>query len=119
MREVRLTFSPNAVIAVMVGRKPVPEESIRAVMALIFLWFVAWIVGTALLTVGDVDLVTASTAAITTLSNVGPGLARVGPTTNFAFFADWQTLVMVLLMWLGRLEFFALLALADRRFWRR
>lgn len=119
MREVRLTFSPNSVVAVMVGRKPVPEESIRAVMALIFLWFAAWIVGTALLTVGDVDLVTASTASITTLSNVGPGLARVGPTTNFAFFTDWQKLVMVLLMWLGRLEFFAILALVDRRFWRR
>lgn len=119
IREVRLTFSPNSVVAVMVGRKPVPEDSIRAVMALIYLWIVAWIVGTALLAVGDVDLVTASTAAITTLSNVGPGLGRVGPTTNFAFFADWQTLVMVLLMWLGRLEFFAVLALADPRFWRR
>ena len=60
----------------------------------------------------------AATASITTLSNVGPGLGRVGPTTNFAFFSDGQTLVMVLLMWLGRLEFFAILALADRRFWR-
>jgi trk system potassium uptake protein TrkH len=118
MREVRLTFSPNAVVAVMVGRKPVPEDSIRAVMALIYLWVLAWIVGTALLAVGDVDLVTAATASITTLSNVGPGLGRVGPTTNFAFFADWQTLVMVVLMWLGRLEFFAILALVDRRFWR-
>jgi trk system potassium uptake protein TrkH len=118
MREVRLTFSPNAVVAVMVGRKPVPEDSIRAVMALIYLWVLAWIVGTALLAVGDVDLVTAATAAITTLSNVGPGLGRVGPTANFAFFADWQTLVMVVLMWLGRLEFFAILALVDRRFWR-
>jgi len=119
LREVRLTFSPNSVVAVMVGRKPVPEESIRAVMALVALWFAAWLVGTALLTVGDVDLVTASTAAITTLSNVGPGLGRVGPATNFAHFMDWQKLVMVLLMWLGRLEFFAILSLFDPRFWRR
>jgi len=119
MREVRLTFSPNAVVAVTVGHKPVPEESIRGVMALIALWFLAWIVGTACLTAGDVDLVTAATASIATLSNVGPGLGRVGPTTNYAFFGDGQTLVMVLLMWLGRLEFFAILALADRRFWRR
>ncbi len=30
---------------------------------------------------------------------------------NFAFFAPWQKLVMLLLMGLGRLEFFAVLAL--------
>ncbi|MBK7948390.1 MAG: TrkH family potassium uptake protein [Deltaproteobacteria bacterium] len=119
MREVRLTFSPNSVVAVMVGAKPVAEESIRAVMALVGLWFLAWIGGTVLLTLGDVDIVTASTAAISTLSNVGPGLGRVGPAANYAFFSDAQTLVMVLLMWLGRLEFFAVLALFDPRFWRR
>jgi trk system potassium uptake protein TrkH len=103
-REVRLTFSPNSVVAVTIGAKPLPGESI---------------VGTALLTVGDVDLLTAATASIATLSNVGPGLGRVGPTGNYAFFSDAQLLVMILLMWLGRLEFFAVLALFDRRFWRR
>lgn len=118
-REVRLTFSPHSVVAVMIGDKPLPEESIRAVVALIGLWFFAWIVGTFLLTLGDVDLVTAASASIATLSNVGPGLGRVGPMGNYAFFGDAQMLVMVLLMWLGRLEFFAVLALFDRRFWRR
>ena len=64
-----------------------------------------------LLAVGDTPLVTAATASLATLSNVGPGLAEVGPTGNFAFFAGWQKIVMVLLMWLGRLEFFSVLAL--------
>lgn len=118
-REVRLTFSPNSVVAVTIGGKPLPEESIRAVIALIGLWFCAWIIGTLFLTLGDVDLVTAASASIATLSNIGPGLGRVGPTGNFAFFGDAQLLVMILLMWLGRLEFFAVLALFDRRFWRR
>ena len=38
---------------------------------------------------------------------------------NFAFFGPWQKLVMVMLMWLGRLEFFAVLTLALPHFWRR
>jgi len=42
-----------------------------------------------------------------------------GPTGNFAFFAPWQKCVMLFLMWLGRLEFFAVLALFQPRFWRR
>ena len=62
---------------------------------------------------------TAATASLATVSNIGPGLSAVGPTENFAFFAGWQKLVMVLLMWLGRLEFFAVLALLMRRFWKQ
>ena len=57
-------------------------------------------------------------SCLATVSNIGPGLAGVGPTENFAFFAAWQKLVMVILMWLGRLEFFAVVALTLPRFWR-
>ena len=79
----------------------------------------AWGVGAVLLAIGDVDILTAATASIATLSNIGPGLAAVGPAENFAFFAPWQKLVMVGLMWLGGLEFFALLAIFQPQFWRR
>ena len=119
MREVRLTFSPNSVIAVAVNDQAVPEESLRSVAALLLLWVLGWGAGTLLLSVGEVDIVSAATASLATLSNIGPGLGAVGPTQNFAFFESWQKLLMVLLMWLGRLEFFAVLALAQPHFWRR
>ncbi len=119
MREVRLTFSPNSVIAVAVGDQVVPEDSVHSVAALLLLWVVGWGSGALLLSVGDTDIVTAATASLATLSNIGPGLSAVGPTESFAFFAGWQKVVMVVLMWLGRLEFFALLALLMPRFWRR
>lgn len=119
MREVMLTFSPNSVKAIVVGDQVVPEESARAVVSLIFLWFVGWGFGALMLSVGDADIVTAATASLATLSNIGPGLAAVGPAESFADFASWQKLVMVMLMWLGRLEFFAVLALVMPRFWRR
>jgi trk system potassium uptake protein TrkH len=118
LREVRLTFSPNSVIAIVVGRDPVPEESVRSIVALVVLWVAGWGAGSILLCIGEVDLITAATAAIATLSNIGPGLAAVGPFGDYSFFAPWQKLVMVGLMWLGRLEFFALLALFQRQFWR-
>jgi trk system potassium uptake protein TrkH len=118
MREVRLTFNPNSVVAITVGRGPVPEESVRSVVALIVLWVIAWGAGTVLLSIGEANLVTAATASIATLSNIGPGLASVGPFGDFSFFAGWQKLLMVGLMWLGRLEFFAVLALFQSRFWR-
>jgi trk system potassium uptake protein TrkH len=118
MREVRLTFSPNSVVAITVGRISVPEESVRSVIALLLLWIFAWGLGAIMLSIGDASLVTAATASIATLSNIGPGLSAVGPFGDFAFFASWQKLLMVGLMWLGRLEFFAVLALFQSRFWR-
>lgn len=118
-REVRLTFSPNSVIAISVGDETIPETSARAVAALLILWFLAWGLGAVLLSVGDVEPLTAGTASLAMVSNIGPGLAGAGPTENFSAFADWQKLTMVLLMWLGRLEFFSIIALALPAFWRR
>lgn len=119
MREVRLTYGPNSVISIALGGISVPEDSVRSVVALFFLWIAAWGAGTLLLSVGDIDIVSAGTASIATLSNIGPGLGLVGPTGDFAFFSSWQKIVMILLMWLGRLEFFAVLAILHPRFWTR
>lgn len=119
LREVRLTFAPNAVIAVVLDGKAAPEASVRGAVSLLLLWFATWGVGTVLLAVGDHSVVTAATASIATLSNIGPGLEAVGPLGHFADFAAWQKLLMVFLMWLGRLEFFALIALLLPSFWRR
>jgi trk system potassium uptake protein TrkH len=69
--------------------------------------------------VGDVDIVTAASASIAMVSNIGPALGAAGPAENYAFFSSWQKLLMVALMWCGRLEFFALLAIFQTRFWRR
>lgn len=119
LREVHAIFNPSHVMPVLVGGKPVPNPVVRSVVAFLFLYFLCWGAGALLLSVGDVSLETSVTASAATLSNVGPGLDQVGPVRNFAFFAGWQKLVMVLLMWLGRLELYSIAALATLAFWRR
>ena len=120
-REVRLTFSPNTVATVFVGGKAVPESVVRSVSGFFILYLASWGAGTILLTVGRSapGLITSGTAAIATLGNVGPGLEAVGPIYNYAFFPGRDKLVMVLLMWLGRLEVYSIAALFAGRFWRR
>ncbi|MEM7483110.1 MAG: TrkH family potassium uptake protein [Acidobacteriota bacterium] len=118
-REVRLSFSPNTVATVFVGGKAVPESVVRSVTGFFILFLSSWGVGTLLLTLGGHSLVTAGTAAIATLGNIGPGLDAVGPTQSYAFFKPWEKLLMVLLMWVGRLEVYSIAALFMFRFWRR
>ena len=117
-REVRLVFHPTRVIAIPLGATTLPNESVRAIVSFLVLFGLTWGAGAVLLTVHGTDLVTAATASIATLSNVGPGLGQVGPAGNYAFFATWQKLLMIGLMWLGRLELFVGVALLQRSFWR-
>ena len=118
-REVRLIFSPTTIVRVFVGGQAVPESVVRSVGGFFILYLSIWAGSSVLLTLGGQDLVTCSTATIAVLGNVGPGLAGVGPTMNFAGFAAWQKLLMSLLMWVGRLEVYAIAALFTRAFWRR
>jgi trk system potassium uptake protein len=67
----------------------------------------------------DLSLIGVLSATLATLYNIGPGLAEVGPTKNFAFLHDGTKLFLSLLMVLGRLEFLALLVLLSPAFWRR
>ncbi|RME96441.1 MAG: TrkH family potassium uptake protein, partial [Verrucomicrobia bacterium] len=58
-------------------------------------------------------------AVMATLFNIGPGLGAVGPTQNFAHLHQPTQALLSLLMVLGRLEFFAVLALFVPSLWRR
>ena len=65
-----------------------------------------------------VDITIAASASAATLNNIGPGLARVGATQNYAWFTAPSKIVMSVLMLLGRLEMFTILVLFTPRFWR-
>ena len=51
------------------------------------------------------------TAALTCVSNVGPGLSAIGPMYSFAGYGVFSKLIMILLMLCGRLELFPILCL--------
>ncbi len=118
-REVRLIFSPNTVITIIVGGKRVPDSIVRSVAGFFILYLSTWGIGAVLLSFLGPDLVTTATAAAATLGNIGPGLEAVGPTGNYAFFGAADKSLMVLLMWMGRLEIYSIAALFSRAFWRR
>ena len=83
------------------------------------LWILVFLGGTVFLATYGIDLETASTAVLATLNNIGPGLAKVGPTMNFAEMPELVKILLTLFMILGRLEFYAVVALFVPGFWRR
>jgi trk system potassium uptake protein TrkH len=74
---------------------------------------------TLILSLTGLDAMTAFSAVVASLNNIGPGLHQVGPATNFAVLSDFQTWVCSFAMLLGRLELFALLVVFTPTFWRK
>jgi trk system potassium uptake protein TrkH len=58
-----------------------------------------------------VDLVTACTASLASVGNIGPGLGAVGPERSFQALGSAGQAVCATLMLMGRIEFIAVLAL--------
>jgi len=65
-----------------------------------------------------IDLVSAASAVAVNLGNVGPGFNSVGPTDNFSQISGLGKLVLIICMWIGRLEILTVLILLVPDFWR-
>ena len=65
------------------------------------------------------NLVTAFTASLTCVSNVGPGFGAVGPMCNFGFLPSYVKAILTLLMLAGRLEIYPMLVLLVPSMWKK
>ena len=99
--------------------RPVPAEVLAGIWAFLGVYF-AIAAGVAAVVAGaGYDLITAASAGLTSVGNVGPGLGAIGPAENFAHFPGHVKLVLCAAMVAGRLELFTLLILFHPQFWRR
>jgi trk/ktr system potassium uptake protein len=123
-RELRQTIHPELVMPIRLNGQVVDERTLRAILAFVLLYLGTFVVGAALLAIdarfSDVELGVTETIAASagTLGNVGPGLGFAGPMGSYAPFSDVSKLVMVGLMWIGRLEVLPVLVLLTRGYWR-
>ncbi|MDD3936559.1 TrkH family potassium uptake protein [Rhodoferax sp.] len=118
-RELVRAIHPRVVNPVTLGRATIPATVIAAVMAYMLIYGASTIGLTMLMLLSGLDIVTAFSAVVATLNNIGPGLGQVGPTSNFGVLTDFQTWICTLAMLLGRLELLAVMVLFVPQFWRR
>jgi len=120
LREVRRVFQPRKVQVVRFEGKAVEESVLHQVCVFFFMYLALIIFGGMVLGFnGLYDFETNFTAALTCVSNVGPGLGAVGPAGNFAGYSDFSKVFCSLLMLAGRLEIFPILALFHPAMWRK
>lgn len=118
-RELVRAIHPRVVNPVTMGRATIPATVIAAVMAYMLIYGASTIGLTMLMLLSGLDIVTAFSAVVATLNNIGPGLGLVGPASNFGVLTDFQTWICTVAMLLGRLELLAVMVLFLPQFWRK
>ena len=81
-------------------------------------YMLIFIVSHFLVSLDGKDFVTSFTAVTATFNNIGPGLAGVGPMSNFADMSTFSKLVLSFDMLAGRLELFPMLLLITPAVWK-
>ncbi len=126
LSEVERAFRPQVVRPVRVGRTIIDGDLKLATVAYVLGYILVFIVGAGAVMLleqwfnqpGACDFPTAASASVACLSNVGPGIARVGAVGDYGWMTAGSKVILSLLMVLGRLEIFPIIVLFNRRFWR-
>jgi trk system potassium uptake protein len=110
---------PHGVFVPTFNRRPLPEAAAISVMAFVFLFGLSFAIVAIALSALGLDYLTAMSAAITAVANVGPGLGPiVGPAGTFASLPESAKWLLSAAMLIGRLELFTVLVLFVPSFWR-
>ena len=118
-RELVRIIHPRVVNPVTLGGQTVPAPVMHAVLGFMLIYGGATMGLTFLMLLSGLDIVTAFSAVVATVNNIGPGLGQVGPAGHFGGLSAFQLSLLSFAMLLGRLEFLTVLVLFTRHFWRR
>lgn len=116
--EFKRLLHPRGVIPVRINGRSVEQKTVYNVLAFFFIYILVFILSALVISAFGHDIVTSAGASIACLGNIGPGIAGVDPSHNFAFFSSGAQLFLSFLMLLGRLELFTVLIILTPAFWR-
>ena len=118
VREVRRTFQPRKVQVIRFEGKGVEETQLSQISVFFFVYLVLILLGMLLISLENrFDMQTNFSAALTCVSNVGPGFGAIA--SDFAGYGPFAKLVLSILMLAGRLEMFPILVLFHPAIWRK
>ena len=99
--------------------RTVDKNVVKSVCVYFVLFSLIYFGSVFIVSIDKYDMVTNFTAVLATMNNIGPGLAVVGPTGNFAGFNYLSKIVFIFDMLAGRLELYPILLLFIPTMWKK
>ena len=117
--EFKKQTHPNAVIPVRMNGHVVASHVVHRVLAFFFAYVVLIVVSSLVLSLDGMGFEESVSAAVSAISNIGPGLGSIGPVNNFSQVPDISKWFLSFLMMIGRLEIFTVLTILVPGFWKQ
>jgi len=109
---------PRAIYSTKLDGRAMNEETMTSVVAVLMAYFATMLVSSIAMMLTGLDPMTSMGAAITTLSNAGPGIGELGPYGSFGGVPDATKGILIFNMWAGRLELLSVFVVLTPIFWR-
>ena len=112
-------LQPHMVLTSQFNGKKIPESTYDSVMTFFFVYIITFASSALLLSFSGLDFLTCISAAASAISNVGPGLGEIiGPEGDYSTLTNYSKLVLIITMFLGRLEMLTIFVLLIPSFWK-
>ncbi|MDL2254997.1 TrkH family potassium uptake protein [Parabacteroides sp. OttesenSCG-928-G06] len=117
--EFKKQTHPHAIIPVRMNGHVVSTEIVQRVLAFVFAYISLVLVSCMVLALDGMTFEESLSAAISAISNVGPGLGSLGPIGSYAEVPVVSKWFLSFLMITGRLEIFTVLTILVPGFWKQ
>lgn len=118
-KEIAIAAHPKLAKKIQMSGRTIEHETVRSVNVFMAAYLSIFVVSILLISINNYDFTTNFTAVAATLNNIGPGLSKVGPTSNFSIFSDFSLIILIFDMLVGRLEIFPMLVLFSKYTWKK
>ncbi len=117
--KMKTAIHPRKIDVVSNGDGKIEKSVIEGTQTFFTIYMLLLFVTTFLISFDGFDVMTNFTASLSCISNVGPGLGKVGPVGNFSEFSSFSKFILSFLMIAGRLELFPIIALFNFKTWKK
>ena len=116
-RNLRKMLHPKSVNVVKSDDKTLNIETVHGVSGYLIIYILIFFTSLIIISLNNLDFTTSFTSVTTCFNNIGPGLAKVGPTCNFAHLSDLSKITLSVDMLLGRLECIPIIMMLAPSMW--
>ena len=116
-RNLRKMLHPKSVNVVKSDDKTLNIETVHGVSGYLIIYILIFFTSLMIISLINLDFTTSFTSVTTCFNNIGPGLAKVGPTCNFAHLSDLSKITLSVDMLLGRLECIPIIMMLAPSMW--
>jgi trk system potassium uptake protein TrkH len=117
-RELLRIIHPRLIDPVQIGDSVISNQVIFSVLAYLLFYGATVMVMSFLMLLSGMDPISAVSAVLASVNNLGPGLGEIGPASSYANLTSFQLWVCSASMLLGRLELLTLLVVLIPAFWK-